>query len=109
MQRAAEPETIAVFIVHCARIAEPFLLRFGPTAEPRSAEEILRERLGEPALPNLVEPLADHLSMIARWFYSKPRAGEIFYKEKEWPLRRMVRACARLLAQGAPTPSRGLG
>jgi excinuclease ABC subunit C len=109
MQRAAEPETIAVFIVRRARIAEPFLLRFGPTAEPRSAEEILRERLGEPGTPDLAEPLADHLSMIARWFYSKPRAGEIFYKEKEWPLRRMVRACARLLAQGQPAPRREPG
>jgi hypothetical protein len=102
MQRAAEPETIAVFIVRGARIAEPFLLRFGQTAEPRSAEEILRERLSEPAAPDPREPLADHLSLIARWFYSKPRAGEIFYREKDWPLRRMVRACARLLAQGAP-------
>jgi excinuclease ABC subunit C len=109
MQRAVEPETIAVFIVRCARIAEPFLLRFGPTAEPRSAEETLRERLSEPAAPDLAEPLADHLSMIARWFYSKPRAGEIFYREKEWPLRRMVRACARLLADGVSAPRREPG
>jgi hypothetical protein len=101
MQRGTELETIAVFIVRGARIAEPFLLRFGQTAEPRSAEEILRERLSEPGTPDPGEPLADHLSMLARWFYSKPRAGEIFYKEKDWPLRRMVRACARLLTPGA--------
>ncbi len=106
MQRSAEPETIAVFIVRGARIAEPFLLRFGPTAEPRSAEEILRERLSEPSSADAGEPLADHLSMLARWFYSKPRAGEIFYKEKDWPLRRMVRACARLLEQRPPAPGR---
>ncbi len=109
MQRAAEPETIAVFIVRCARIAEPFQLRFGQTAEPRSAEEILRERLGEPASADPGEPLADHLSMLARWFYSKPKAGEIFYMEKDWPLRRMVRACARLLEQGASAPRREPG
>jgi excinuclease ABC subunit C len=109
MQRAKEPDAIAVFIVRCARIAEPFLLRFGQTAEPRSAEEILRERLSEPADANAGEPLADHLSMLARWFYSKPRAGEIFYKEKDWPLRRMVRACARLLAADANFPKREPG
>jgi excinuclease ABC subunit C len=104
MQRATEPDAIAVFIVRCARIAEPFLLRFGQTAEPRSAEEILRERLNEPSAADPAEPLADHLSMLARWFYSKPRAGEIFFKEKDWPLRRMVRACARVLAPTAHTP-----
>jgi hypothetical protein len=109
MQRAAEPETIAVFIVRCARIEEPFLLRFGQTAEPRSAEEILRQRLSEPAAADPGEPPADHLSMIAKWFYSKPRAGEIFYREKDWPLRRMVRACARLLAAGASAPRREPG
>jgi excinuclease ABC subunit C len=109
MQRATEPETIAVFIVRCARISEPFLLRFGQTAEPRSAEETLRERLSEPAAANPEEPLADHLSMLARWFYSKPRAGEIFYKEKEWPLRKMVRACARLLAPETGSAKRKSG
>jgi excinuclease UvrABC nuclease subunit len=109
MQRSTEPETIAVFIVRGARIAEPFLLRFGQTAEPRSAEEILRERLSEPADADPSEPLADHLSMLARWFYSKPRAGEIFYKERDWPLRRMVRACARLLAPATSAPRREPG
>jgi excinuclease UvrABC nuclease subunit len=98
MQRAVEPDAIAVFIVRCARIAEPFLLRFGQTAEPRPAEEILREHLSQPAAADPDEPLADHLSLLARWFYSKPRAGEIFFREKDWPMRRMVRACARLLA-----------
>jgi len=109
MQRATEPETIAVFIVRCARIAEPFLLRFGQTAEPRSAEEVLRERLGEPMGADPGEPLADHLSMLARWFYSKPRVGEIFYKEKDWPIRRMVRACARLLTREINAPKRKPG
>jgi len=104
LQRAREAETIAAFIVGGGRIAEPFLLRFGQTAEPRSAEEMLRERLAETFEADASEPLTDHLAMLARWFYSKPRAGEIFYKEKDWPLRRMIRACARLLEQRAPAP-----
>jgi excinuclease ABC subunit C len=109
VQRATEPDAIAVFIVRGARIAEPFLVRFGQTAEPKSAEETLRERLGEPAATDPREPLADHLSILARWFYSKPRAGEIFYREKDWPLRRMVRACARLLAPVASVPKKKHG
>jgi hypothetical protein len=42
--------------------------------------------------------LGEHLRLIARWFYSNPRAGEIFFREKDWPYRRILRACSRLLA-----------
>ena len=42
--------------------------------------------------------LPEHLSLIARWFYSKPREGEIFFREDVWPYRRILRACGRLLA-----------
>jgi excinuclease UvrABC nuclease subunit len=110
LQRAAEPEAIAVFVVRGGWIAEPFLLRFGQSAEPRSAEEILREVLG--ADPSAVaagppqnksfyddEPLEDHLAILSRWFFSKPRHGEIFYREKDWPYRRLIRACGRLLTE----------
>jgi excinuclease ABC subunit C len=45
--------------------------------------------------------LPEHLSMVARWFYSKPRQGEIFFRDGEWPYRRILRACARLLAPPA--------
>ncbi len=45
--------------------------------------------------------LPEHLSLIARWFYSKPREGEIFFREAEWPYRRILRACSRLLAPAA--------
>jgi len=58
-----------------------------------------------------LEELRDHLSLLARWFYSKPRAGEIFFREGrsgprtrqgDWPYRRILRACSRVLA---PQPS----
>jgi len=42
--------------------------------------------------------LGEHLRLVARWFYSNPREGEIFFREKDWPYRRILRACARLLA-----------
>ncbi|HXQ97011.1 MAG TPA: hypothetical protein VN774_01105 [Candidatus Limnocylindrales bacterium] len=113
LQRAAGPETVAVYVVRGGWIAEPFTVQFGQTAEPRPAEEILRENVGGagPGSPDITpkesrflagEPLADHLALLARWFYSKPRAGEIFFKDRDWPYRRMIRACARLLAGQSP-------
>jgi hypothetical protein len=42
--------------------------------------------------------LHDHLALLTRWFYSKPREGEILFRDKVWPYRRMLRACSRLLA-----------
>src|ERR1700730_3424440 len=61
--------------------------------------------------------LEDHLSLLARWFHKKPRVGEIFFREStarssaaapqdeasarrnsDWPYRRILRACSRLLA-----------
>ena len=136
LQRAAEENTIAVFLVRGGRIEEPRMLRFAEFAsEPRSVELILREWL---ALAEVQSPsagkatpsqqsfreLEDQLSLLARWFYGKPRVGEIFFREgaarslavgpqnaapaptqsgrarrnSEWPYRRILRACSRLLA-----------
>jgi excinuclease ABC subunit C len=99
--------------------------------EPRSVEQILREWLegaGDPAsLPakaattqQSFRELEDQLSLLARWFHKKPRVGEIFFREStarssaasaqdeasarrnsEWPYRRILRACSRLLAPPA--------
>ncbi len=50
--------------------------------------------------------LPEHLSLVARWFYSKPRDGEIFFRESDWPYRRILRACSRLLVPPeAQTPA----
>ncbi|MGO9642453.1 MAG: hypothetical protein ACLP1Y_14250 [Candidatus Acidiferrales bacterium] len=123
LQLAAEPQAISVFAVRAGRISEPFFLRFGELARPgeladgpRSAEEILRDRL-ESEFASAPEPdpreLEDHLALLARWFYSKPRAGEILFRSdarpasrkqarEDWPYRRILRACSRLLS---PTPA----
>jgi len=122
LQPAAEPGAVAVFRVAGGLIADPFFLRFAELAgQPRSAEEILRDELGpEPvgtdALPRLdrVVERGEHLALLARWFYSRPRQGEIFFCERStgwpeataasaparagWPYRRIVRACSRVLA-----------
>jgi excinuclease UvrABC nuclease subunit len=106
LQRTAEEQTVGVFAVRSGMIAEPFFLRFAEIAsQPRSAEQILREYLDEqraeqapPLQPLMHGDLDEHLWLVARWYYSNPRQGEIFFREKDWPYRRILRACSRLLA-----------
>ncbi len=105
LQRAAEERSIAVFAVRGARLAEPFFLRFAELAsQPRSAEEILRDHLVAVAAADPLADLGEHLGLVARWYYSSPRQGEIFFRaarsehnEGDWPYRRILRACSRLL------------
>jgi hypothetical protein len=102
----AEEQTIGIFGIRGGRLAAPFALLFGDTGQPRSAEEAVRDYLEAMmnAPPSAAAPrqsaieLAEHLRLVARWFYSNPREGEIFFREKDWPYRRILRACSRLLA-----------
>jgi excinuclease ABC subunit C len=113
LQRAAEDQTIAVYAVRGGRLAEPCFVRFAEIAgQPRSAEQIFREYL-EPAADGapVTGSLEEHLWLVARWYYSNPREGEIFFQEKNWPYRRILRACSRLLAprSGGTNSSAGAG
>lgn len=123
LQRAAEDQSIAVFGIHGGRLAEPFFLRFAEIAsQPRSAEHIFKDYLEGAAVAAqntensasatataLGEELGEHLALVSRWYYSNPREGEIFFREKDWPYRKILRACGRLLnpiaAAGPPTTS----
>ena len=107
MQRAIEEHTVALFAIRAGRFAEPFLLHFGDTGKPTSAEETVRDYLqgvsnSSPAMaPNPWQSageLSEHLTLLARWFFSNPREGELFFREKDWPYRRILRACSRMLA-----------
>jgi excinuclease ABC subunit C len=69
-------------------------------APPESAADG-RSRYGLRTAP---PELPEHLWLIARWFYSKPRDGEILFRDKVWPYRRMLRACSRLLSGPRETP-----
>ena len=101
LQRTAEEQTIGVFRVQSGRLAEPFFLRFAEIAsQPRSAEHIFREQFDSNSTAADGD-LGEHLWLVARWFYSNPREGEIFFREKDWPYRRILRACSRLLAPKA--------
>ena len=119
LEPGAEANAIAIFALRAGRIAEPFLLRFSELAtQPRSVEEILREALdsgaGEAPARDAPRELEDHLALLARWYYSKPRVGELFFRTSAsadgWPYRRILRACSRLLApvpktKSAPKPA----
>jgi hypothetical protein len=109
LQRHAEGQTISVYAVRGGWLAEPAFVRFSEIAgQPRSAEHIFREYL-EGSAPLFLESsagaiasskntLSEHLWLLARWYYSNPREGEIFFREKDWPYRRIMRGCSRLLA-----------
>ena len=98
LQRGLADQSICVYQVRAGKIAEPLELSFVTLAgEPRSAEQLLREHIeNSSAAPDA--DLSEHLWLLARWFYSNPRQGEIFFRGNAWPYRRMMRACARLLA-----------
>jgi excinuclease UvrABC nuclease subunit len=110
LQKSAEEQTIGVYAVRGGRLAEPYFLRFAEIAsQPRSAERIFRDLLegtGEKGQTELFAPVAssgkgdlsEHLWLVARWYYSNPREGEVFFRGKDWPYRRILRACSRLLA-----------
>jgi len=134
LQRAAEEKTVIVFPMRSGILEEPCFLNFVElSSQPRSVEAILRERL-EPQTPAGPAPaavarenagggqapldflaqhvlraappeLADHLALVTRWFYSKPRQGEILFRSGEWPYRRILRACGRLLAEPPNAPA----
>jgi excinuclease ABC subunit C len=129
LQRGAEEKTVAVFPLIAGVLAEPLFLRFAElSSQPRSVEEILRQALqpssspdanreatitggtetnlrGRYGLGKTSPELSEHLALVARWFYSKPRDGEILFREEEWPYRRILRACARLLAPPVAQPT----
>jgi excinuclease ABC subunit C len=115
LQLAAEQNTIAFFIVRAGRLADPFLIDFAASASrPRSPEQILREQFEQSLAESIAAPgaesaveLEDHLSLLARWFYARPRAGEIFFEQPQpagWPYRKILRACSRLLEPPKPEP-----
>jgi excinuclease ABC subunit C len=112
LERAAEENSIAIFAMRGGRIADPFLLHFAEVASrPRPVEQMLREVLepsqdpAEAAAELTRAEREDHLALLRRWFYARPREGEMFFAEPKqggWPYRRILRACSRLLARREP-------
>jgi excinuclease ABC subunit C len=95
-------------------LAEAVKPSLGETVKPSLDEAVTkdtsdawRQQYGLHAAPPF---LSEHLSLVSRWFYSKPREGEILFRTGDWPYRRILRACARLLSPheknlNPPSPS----
>jgi excinuclease ABC subunit C len=108
LQRASAEQTVGVYAVRGGRLDEPFLLNFAEIAShPKSAEQMFRDHLESAPVNRIPGELEEHLWLIARWFYGNPRGGEIFFREKDWPYRRIMRACSRLLASPTQEDSEG--
>ena len=85
-----------------------------PTAQPEEVQASLHSRVkhndlspslcSQYGLQSAPPELAEHLSLVSRWFYSKPREGEILFRQGSWPYRRILRACNRLLAPAQAPP-----
>ncbi len=95
--------------------AQPLMLQAVPLegeATPAESPELRAERTlaalqaAAASSPDLAT-LADHLSLLRRWFYrpEKSRTGEIFFPNPDgsWPVRRILRGAARM-ALGDPKP-----
>jgi excinuclease ABC subunit C len=72
------------------------------TKDSGAQEELFKENLSgtwrrQYGLHLAPASLSEHLALVSRWFYSKPRDGEILFRTGDWPYRRILRACARLL------------
>jgi excinuclease ABC subunit C len=106
LQRTTDEHTVGMYAMRGGRLAEPSYLRFGDTSQPKSAEEAARDYLENVMSQEVsalgdtrqsAQELAENLWLLSRWFYSQPREGEIFFRENDWPYRRILRACSRLL------------
>ncbi|MGH9759131.1 MAG: hypothetical protein ACRD4M_15445, partial [Candidatus Acidiferrales bacterium] len=93
LRRALQPPASAP--IEAGNSATAVELTSDHDASHPAIEENPRARYGlREASPDLPE----HLALLARWFYSKPREGEILFRDADWPYRRILRACGRLLA-----------
>ena len=94
-RQALQPETTPAISEATAEQANPQAVELGAG----ESMELMREAYGLREAP---AELSEHLSLVTRWFFSKPREGEILFREGEWPYRRILRACNRLLAPPSP-------
>ena len=85
--------------------SQPDVFNKSPNSAPDPVDlpAAYRARYGLHSAP---AELSEHLSLLSRWFYSKPRDGEILFRDGSWPYRRILRACGRLLAPTGAPPRR---
>jgi len=106
LQPGAAPQAVELYRVSAGAIAHAGTVSFAALArQPVSLEIILRDLLEAVPIPALdPRDRSEHLWLLTRWFYSKPRTGEILFLEPgQLPYRKLIRLCGKIL-QGTQKP-----
>lgn len=102
----AEPRSVVFFRACAGELRGPVTLALEETASPVSLDEqihALLDPLADPPLPDDQLPPWEHLSLLARWYSSSFRRGEMVMlgaglSGGPLPTRALIRACRRVLA-----------
>jgi excinuclease ABC subunit C len=114
IQRAAQPKTVLFFRVRAGEICGPAALALEPkVSTPVSLDQQLCTLLDslQPESPRQATnghigqlPPWEHLSLLARWYYSSFREGELVMlpDNQELPHARLIRICRKLVSSVLP-------
>lgn len=102
VERGAQPKSVTFFRLRGGEIHGPFHLSLDENvASPVPLDQQLYELLALPARVEGPPPLSpwEHLSLLARWYYSSFRTGEMLMlpASQEIPHARLIRLCRKLL------------
>ena len=107
VERGAEAKSVVFFRLHAGTLRGPAHLSLDENvASPAPLDQQLHallDPLTEPAGADSRAPAQswDHLSILARWYYSSFRTGELLMlpPSQEIPHARLIRLCRKLIAQ----------
>jgi hypothetical protein len=102
VERGALPKSVTFFRLRGGEILGPFQLSLDENvASPVPLDQQLYDLLALPARVEDPPPLPpwEHLSLLARWYYSSFRTGELLMlpASQEIPHARLIRLCRKLL------------
>jgi excinuclease UvrABC nuclease subunit len=107
VERGAAEKSVVFFRVTGGTLRGPATLSLDENvASPMPLDQQLHELLdplGESASPEDVTPAWEHLSLLARWYYSSFRTGELLMlpPSQEIPHTRLIRLCRKTIASAA--------
>jgi excinuclease UvrABC nuclease subunit len=104
VERGATEKSVVFFRVVRGTLRGPTTLSLDENvASPVPLDQQLHgllDPLGEPTGPEYATPAWEHLSLLARWYYSSFRTGELLMlpPSREIPHTRLIRLCRKLVA-----------
>lgn len=108
IERGAAPKSVVFFRINAGEISGPVALSLDENvASPVPLDQQLHALL-DPLEPPVqatehAPPPWEHLSLLARWYYSSFRTGEILMLDRasQIPHTRLIRLCRKMIANGA--------